>query len=123
MTPTFLDDGERLAILGTPGGSRIITMVLLGALEFARGGDPETWVTSGRYHHQFFPDRITHEPDAFTATEIEGLRALGHELQRIERRYGNMQAIEWNRRSGEVKAASDPRGVGAAEVRRMERER
>lgn len=123
MTPTFLDDGERLAILGTPGGSRIITMVLLGALEFARGGDPAAWVSTGRYHHQFFPDRITHEPDAFTAAEIEGLRALGHELQRIERRYGNMQAIEWNRRSGEVKAASDPRGVGAAEVRKMKTER
>lgn len=116
MTPTFLDDGERVAILGTPGGSRIISMVLLGALEYARGSGPEAWVAAGRYHHQFFPDHIAHEPDTFSAEEIKGLRALGHELRVINRRYGNMQAIEWNRHSGEVKAAADPRGVGSAEV-------
>jgi gamma-glutamyltranspeptidase/glutathione hydrolase len=118
MTPTFLDDGERVAILGTPGGSRIISMVLIGALEYARGSGPETWVAAGRYHHQFFPDHIAHEPDAFSSEEIEGLRALGHELTVINRRYGNMQAIEWNRRSNEVSAASDPRGAGSAEVLR-----
>jgi len=37
MSPTFVDDGRRLAILGTPGGSRIITMVLLGIMNFLDG--------------------------------------------------------------------------------------
>lgn len=119
MTPTFLDDGERVAILGTPGGSRIISMVLLGALEYARGAAPDAWVGAGRYHHQFFPDYIEYEPDAFSNEELEGLRALGHELKATSRRYGNMQAIEWNRNTKEVKAVSDPRGVGSAQVLRI----
>ena len=41
MTPTFLEAPERIGILGTPGGSRIISMVLIGALEFARGAPPD----------------------------------------------------------------------------------
>ncbi|MDR2877176.1 MAG: gamma-glutamyltransferase [Chromatiales bacterium] len=117
MTPTFLDDGKRVAILGTPGGSRIISMVLLASLEFARGGKPADWVSAGRYHHQFFPDRITYEPDALTAEEIAGLKKLGHTLQVSDRRYGNMQIVLWNRETNTVDAASDPRGGGGAETR------
>lgn len=120
MTPTFLDDGERVAILGTPGGSRIISMVLLATLEFARGGEPADWVKAGRYHHQFFPDRISYEPGALAAGEIAGLKALGHTLQPTERRYGNMQLVLWDRGANVVKAASDPRGGGRAEVRTPE---
>jgi gamma-glutamyltranspeptidase/glutathione hydrolase len=120
MTPTFLDDGERVAILGTPGGSRIISMVLIGALEYASGRGPEDWVATGRYHHQFFPDRVEYEAGTFSGEEIAGLRALGHELTPTGRRYGNMQAIEWNRRTNEVRAASDPRGGGSAEVLQLD---
>ena len=56
MSPTFLDDGERVAILGTPGGSRIITMMLLAAMEFADGADAQAMVSRPRFHHQFMPD-------------------------------------------------------------------
>lgn len=121
MTPTFLDDGKRVAILGTPGGSRIISMVLLATLEFARGGEPADWVSAGRYHHQFIPDRVSHEPDALTADEIAGLQALGHTLQPAGRRYGNMQLVLWNRTANTVQAASDPRGGGLAEARAIAR--
>ncbi len=117
MTPTFLDDGERVAIIGTPGGSRIITMVLLAALEFSRGGDAEALVGKKRYHHQFFPDAVSHEPDAFDAGEIAALEKRGHTLQRMGRRYGNMQAVIWDRNRDAVQAASDPRGGGGAQVR------
>src|SRR5690606_28055575 len=44
MTPTFVDTGERLAVLGTPGGSRIISMVLLAVLDAVHGrGDVHDW--------------------------------------------------------------------------------
>ena len=43
--------------------------------------------------------------------------AMGHKLQPLEDRYGTMQAVYWNCRSGRVTAVSDPRGIGAAVVR------
>ena len=44
------------------------------------------------------------------------LRARGHELKPLDSDYGNMQAIYWNRQTGQVIPASDPRGVGDARV-------
>lgn len=117
MTPTFLEMDDRIAILGTPGGSRIITMVLLGALDFAAGNMPASWVSAPRYHHQFEPDSVSHEADAFTAAEIIALTAMGHTLKKRNHPYGNMQAILWDKKNNTVSAASDPRGMGAAEVR------
>jgi gamma-glutamyltranspeptidase/glutathione hydrolase len=117
MTPTFLDDGERLAIIGTPGGSRIISMVLLAALDFSRGGEPEQWVSRRRFHHQYLPDVVTHEAGAFSPVEITALSALGHQFKESTRLYGNMQAILWDRARGRVLTASDPRGGGAATSR------
>ncbi|MEX2515322.1 MAG: gamma-glutamyltransferase [Gammaproteobacteria bacterium] len=115
MTPTFLETADKVAILGTPGGSRIISMVMLGALEFANGGLPREWVATPRYHHQYLPDVIQHEPAALTAAEQSGLKSLGHELSDIGRMYGNMQAILWHKPTNLVFAASDPRGEGSAE--------
>jgi len=109
MSPTFIFSPERRAVLGTPGGSRIITMVLLGILDFARGNEPESWVSLPRYHHQYVPDRITAEPDAFTPQQVEALEALGHDVRVSERTWGNMHGVMWNRATGEVSAGSDPR--------------
>jgi len=117
MTPTFLESDDRVAILGTPGGSRIISMVLLGVLEFAAGKPPQDWVARPRFHHQYLPDKIQFEPDAIDAITQEDLRARGHALSELDETFGNMQAVQWNKRSGKLDAASDPRGVGAAAVR------
>ncbi len=117
MSPTIADDGEQLALLGTPGGSRIITMVLLGLLDFAEGHGPASWVAQPRFHHQYLPDRISYEPGAFDATTVAALHAMGHTAEAAERPWGNMQAIRWDRRNGRVEAASDPRGEGVASVR------
>jgi len=114
MSPTFLEDNERVAILGTPGGSRIITMVLLGALEFAANRPPRAWVSEPRFHHQYLPDRLGFEPGALNSETISALEAMGHILKEGSRQYGNMQAILWDRSQNRVKAASDPRGNGLA---------
>ncbi len=117
MTPIFLDDGRRVGILGTPGGSRIITMVLLATLEFIRGGDAGSLVAVPRFHHQYLPDRVQFEPAAWSEARAAALEARGHEVQRLERTWGDMQAVVWDRTANEVDAASDPRGEGLAEVR------
>lgn len=118
MSPTFLDDGDRIAILGTPGGSRIITMVLLAALEFAGGGDADDMVTLPRFHHQFVPDRIQFESNALDSETQAALVGLGHTLEDTQHHYGNMHTIIWGRKADQVTAASDPRGIGSAQVGR-----
>jgi gamma-glutamyltranspeptidase/glutathione hydrolase len=116
MTPTFLESTDRVGILGTPGGSRIISMVLLGVLEFEAGRAPMSWVSLPRFHHQYLPDRVEAEAGALNDVEKAALQRWGHEVEVVDRPYGNMQAILWDRASSEVKAASDPRGEGTAAV-------
>jgi gamma-glutamyltranspeptidase/glutathione hydrolase len=118
MTPTFLESDDAVLVLGTPGGSRIITMVLLAALEFsARRGDPRDWVALPRFHHQFLPDRVEYEIGTFTESEIEELTRRGHTLMARSRRFGNMQVVWWDKKNHRIEAASDPRGEGVASVR------
>ncbi|MCG7897800.1 MAG: gamma-glutamyltransferase [Candidatus Thiodiazotropha lotti] len=116
MTPTFVEDAHRIAILGTPGGSRIITMVLLGILEMANGRGPEAWVKLPRFHHQYLPDVIQIESDALNDQLISQLTEMGHNFKPLKNRYGNMQAVVWHKSTGQVEAASDPRGVGMAKI-------
>ncbi len=117
MSPTFVEAPGGVAVLGTPGGSRIITMVLLGVLDLVAGNGPESWVARPRFHHQYLPDRLDYEPGALDAATAAALRRKGHEMLERPRPWGNMQAIYWNRETGELTAASDPRGGGAARVR------
>ena len=112
MTPTFVETNDRIAILGTPGGSRIISMVLLGILDFAAGNPPESWVAVKRFHHQYLPDHVQFEKGAFNEGERADLTERGHTLREVSRNYGNMHAILWDRNNGTVTAASDPRGEG-----------
>ena len=116
MSPTFLESKDRVAILGTPGGSRIISMVLLATLDFAEGKLPTSWVSLPRYHHQYLPDVVQFEQNGLSFKEQRSLRELGHKLSEKNRRYGNMQAILWDKKANRVYAASDPRGEGEAKV-------
>lgn len=117
MTPTIIESSRQTAILGTPGGSRIITMVFLGVLEHLQGQPVTAWVSKPRFHHQYLPDVIEFEPGAFSDIELEQLSARGHSLKDSRRKYGNMQAILWDKQSQEVTAASDPRGEGLSQVK------
>ena len=117
MTPTFLEDDARVAILGTPGGSRIISMVLLATLDFAEHHAPQSWVKLPRFHHQYLPDVIEYEENSFSPETMTALSKLGHHLKQVSAPYGDMQAIELQKKTGLLSAASDPRGEGLAEVR------
>ncbi|GAA6134546.1 gamma-glutamyltransferase [Oceaniserpentilla sp. 4NH20-0058] len=118
MTPSFVESDGQVAILGTPGGSRIITMVFLGMLEHLQGKPVEDWVNKKRFHHQYLPDVIQHEPDTFSQEIKQALQAKGHQLKDVGRTYGNMHAILFNKQSGHVTAASDQRAVGQAKVQK-----
>jgi gamma-glutamyltranspeptidase/glutathione hydrolase len=117
MSPTFAESERGVIILGTPGGSRIITMVMLGLMSWIDGADAQAVVGLPRYHHQYLPDRIYFEPAAFDEATRRGLEALGHELQESSRLYGNMNVVTWDFDGDEVRAASDPRAEGGAAVR------
>lgn len=117
MTPTFLESERGLAILGTPGGSRIITMVLLGALAWIEGADAQGIVSLPRVHHQYIPDSVSFETGAMSAELRDALTLLGHELRESSRPWGNMQAITLDYASEALTAASDPRRHGGAAIR------
>jgi len=130
MTPTFMESDARVVVLGTPGGSRIITMVLLGILGYDAGLDAQQVAALPRFHHQWLPDAISTETDAFTPEVVQGLRALGHAVQLAEPEedapaggrasshvWGNLQTVMWNRKTGTLYVGSDPRNpVGAARI-------
>lgn len=111
MTPTFVIGPERTLVIGTPGGSRIITMVLGGILAWFDGEAPQQIVDNKRFHHQFLPDVISIEKDAFTTDQRKALQEMGHTLSEGERPWGFMNAVDWNRKSGEMRGGSDSRGV------------
>lgn len=110
-TPTFVESRRGVLIVGSPGGSYIIGMVLLATLDFLDGRSAAEIVSSPRFHHQYLPDVVQYEPGAFSDTERRTLAAYGHELHESSRRWGNMQAVVWDYASGAVEAASDPRGA------------
>ena len=116
MTPTFLESDTDIAVLGTPGGSRISSMVLLAALDFEKGNGPESWVKVPRYHHQFMPDVIEYEEGALSEPELTSLKSMGHQSKKVRYPYGDMQAVLLNKKTKSLLAASDQRGEGRAVV-------
>ncbi len=113
MTPTFVEDARGVLVLGAPGGSRIVSQVLLGILDYLqhREVDLERMVQLPRYHHQFWPDRVEIEPTGFSAEWRAALAARKHVLQTGTRQWGNMQLAFRPHGGGVPQVASDPRGL------------
>ena len=116
MSPTFIENDDKLMIIGTPGGSRIITMVLLGLLDFIDGKEAEEIVKTPRFHHQYLPDAIQLEALGFDESEIDALKQRGHTIKQLNRQYGNMHIVIKNKLTHALSAASDPRGEGLSLV-------
>jgi len=115
MSPSFIESPTEFTAFGTPGGSRIPSMVLLSMLQYLDGQPIATWPAVPRYHHQYLPDVIEHEPGAFSTGEMIDLQARGYTLKDIKHVYGNQQVVFWHKDSGKVEAASDPRGLGVSQ--------
>ena len=118
MTPSFVVGPDRVLVIGTPGGSRIITMVLEGILAWFDGDSPGKLAANPRYHHQYLPDVISAESKAFTPAETRALEAMGHAVNAGEGTWGFMNAVDRNKKTGELRGGTDPRGAsGSAQVR------
>lgn len=117
MTPSFAFGKERTVVIGTPGGSRIISMVLQGLLEIIEGRDAKAAVSLPRVHHQYLPDVLSAEADALSEAEIKELGERGFTVSPGERAWGNMHVVV-RHADGRLEAASDPRWqkVGRATV-------
>jgi gamma-glutamyltranspeptidase/glutathione hydrolase len=118
MTPTILlRDGRVAMVLGSPGGSTIITTVyqaIVATTDF--GLDAQTAVGAPRFHHQLLPpDLVTYTPRRpLPSATIEALRARGYRIEPHAYEYGDLQLIL--RKDGILQAASDPRGRGESRV-------
>jgi len=117
MSPTFVEGSRGVAILGTPGGSYIPSMVLLAILNWSAGADAATIAAAPRFHHQYRPDVVFAEPEALAPSEQADLETRGHGFRPWPATIGNLQVVTWDTATGRVEAASDPRWGGGAIVR------
>lgn len=115
MTPTILlKENTPVLIVGSPGGSTIITSVLqviLNVVDF--GNDIRNAVDLPRIHHQWYPDVVSIEEDVFSPESREVFEKKGHKVKDIAQ-LGLIEAISVDNKTGEVSGASDRRGVGLA---------
>jgi len=117
MTPTIMASPGKVAVLGAPGGSRIITEVLLGILGYDDGLTAQQVAAKPRFHHQWMPDVISAEPDALDVGTVAALQAMGHTVNAGEGRWGNLQTVAWDRIADTLSGGTDPRNpVGKAAV-------
>ncbi|WP_370457563.1 gamma-glutamyltransferase [Rufibacter sp. XAAS-G3-1] len=114
MTPTILEkDGELFMVVGTPGGSTIITSVFQAILNVVdHGMGMQQAVAAPRFHHQWLPDRIETEAKALSPEVREALQKKGHALQNR----GNYGAVDGILRlkDGTWEGGADPRGDDTA---------
>ena len=117
MSPSFMESPDQVIAIGAPGGSRIITEVLLGILGYDAGLSAQQVAALPRFHHQWLPDVISAEAGALDADTVKALQAMGHVVNAGESPWGNLQTVEWDRRSNTLSGGSDPRQPGGkAEV-------
>ena len=114
MTPTILTRGGKLAlVVGTPGGSTIITSVLqaiLGVVDY--GLNAQQAVAAPRLHHQWLPDEIKVEAGALLPAAQDTLRARGYRLKASEP-WGRLDIIRILP-DGTLEGGADPRGDDTA---------
>jgi len=108
MSPSLVFGADRAAVIGSPGGSTIITQVLEGILGFINGESAQQIVAQKRYHHQFMPDVVMVEEGTFDPATTAALEKMGYTLKQRES-WGFMNVVTWDRKTNTLDAASDPR--------------
>ena len=110
MTPTIIEKDDKLfMVVGTPGGSTIITGVfqtIVNVIEF--GLSMQQAVAEGRFHHQWLPDHIKIEKDRFKKENMESLIKMGHQFNEVN----SMNRIDaiLVLPDGRYEGGADPRG-------------
>ncbi len=116
MTPTIvLKDKKPYLVIGSPGGSTIITTVLqviMNCIDF--GMNIRVAIDAPRFHHQWLPDHIEYEENAITKDVRENLEHMGYRLG-MKRTLGLAEGIMWNPAEKLFSGWSDSRGTGLAE--------
>ena len=118
MTPTIVEkDGQLAMVVGTPGGSTIITSVfqtILNVFEFGMG--MQEAVDAPRFHHQWLPDSVILEPGKFDPALIKALQDKGYNVaEQYSRIIGRVDAILVDDQKN-LSTGADPRGDDAAAV-------
>ena len=116
MTPTIVEkDGNLWMVVGTPGGSTIITSVLqtiLNVHEYDMG--MQEAINQPRFHHQWLPDMVMMEPNQFDTIVKKELKALGYNLlERNSLVIGKVEGI-LKLKDGTYEGGADPRGDDTA---------
>jgi gamma-glutamyltranspeptidase / glutathione hydrolase len=116
MTPTIVvKEGKPFMVIGTPGGSTIMTTVLqviVNVIDFKM--TIQEAVDAPRIHHQWLPDHLMYEQRALSQDAVDNLRAMGYSLRMRENTTGLAEGILFDRKRGLLLGATDPRGYGEA---------
>jgi gamma-glutamyltranspeptidase/glutathione hydrolase len=114
MTPTIVEkNGKLFMVVGTPGGSTIITSVfqtILNVIEFDEG--MQQAVDAKRFHHQWLPDEVDVEKGGFSQQTIDDLSKKGYKII-VGGPSGRVDAILITKEG--YRGGADPRGDDTAE--------
>ncbi len=116
MTPTIIArEGKLWAVIGTPGGSTIISQVLVAIINMIDYGmNIAEAIHAPKFHHQWLPDVLVYEPFGIWKDTLNRLAGMGYELKPRNYGYGDLMGIQIEDETGVRLGCADPRHDGVA---------